>query len=664
VRRVTFRRHPTRSLDSPANETRLLDLHGYCSSVAGVLAAYNWRCSMMRVRLSYGARRRLDVFLCVIALLGVSAAFGPLSEAPLFAEKGSCLKHPTRPLCTTTTTQPGSTTTSGVGDVQPSFPIRASFYYPWFPEGWHQQGYDPFTNYTPSLGFYNGSNIAVVKTQIAAMQYGGQQAGIASWWGPGTATDQRIPLLLNAAQPTTFRWSLYYEPEGQGDPTAAQIGTDLAYIDQQYGYAPGFLRVAGRPVLFVYADPSDGCAMASRWAQANSNARFFVVLKVFAGYRQCASQPAGWHQYASAVATDSQLQNSFSISPGFYKKGEALPRLARDLTRWEQNVRSMVASQAPWQLVTTFNEWGEGTSVESATQWSSYSGQGSYLDVLHDVLVGGGQPPTTTTTSSPTTTVAPTTTTATGSPGNVKHVVVVMEENRTWSNVGAGFSTMPYVGSLGGMYFPDWTETNTSENSLTQYIGLTSGLNDPDSIRSDCSVSASCNTTADNIFRQVRVAGGIARSYVEDATTGCSTGGNAAKHIPALYYWGGTDRNFCTSEVRPLTELDPNNLPTFAMITPNLCNDGHDCSNATVDTWLLVHLPAILSSAAYRAGEVLINIQYDEDHPVPNLALHAPIVAGSNPAAATHGLLLATWEDLLGLPRLTTASSLRSTYGL
>ena len=214
------------------------------------------------------------------------------------------------------------------------------------------------------------------------------------------------------------------------------------------------------------------------------------------------------------------------------------------------------------------------------------------------------------------------------------------------------------------MYFPDWTETNTSENSLTQYIGFTSGLNDPDSIRSDCSPSSSCNTTANNIFRQIRVAGGTARSYVEGATTGCSASGNAAKHVPALYYWGGTDRNFCTSEVRPLTEFNPNSLPTFALITPNLCNDGHDCPNTIVDTWLSVHLLPILLSPAYRAGEVLVNIQYDEDHPVPNLALYAGIAGGANSAAATHSRLLATWEDLLGLPRLTTAASLRSAYGL
>jgi hypothetical protein len=70
-------------------------------------------------------------------------------------------------------------------DTQPAFPIRAAFYYPWFPEAWNQQGFNPFTNYTPSLGFYDGGAQAVIKQQITAMQYGGIQAGIASWWGQG-----------------------------------------------------------------------------------------------------------------------------------------------------------------------------------------------------------------------------------------------------------------------------------------------------------------------------------------------------------------------------------------------------------------------------------------------------------------------------------------------
>jgi hypothetical protein len=48
-------------------------------------------------------------------------------------------------------------------------------------------------------------------------------------------------------------------------------------------------------------------------------------------------------------------------------------------------VSSMVLSGATFQLITTFNEWGEGTAVEPASEWSSSSGYGLYLDILHDI---------------------------------------------------------------------------------------------------------------------------------------------------------------------------------------------------------------------------------------------------------------------------------------
>ena len=41
----------------------------------------------------------------------------------------------------------GPASAAPAADTQPAFPIRAAFYYPWFPEAWNQQGFNPFTNY-------------------------------------------------------------------------------------------------------------------------------------------------------------------------------------------------------------------------------------------------------------------------------------------------------------------------------------------------------------------------------------------------------------------------------------------------------------------------------------------------------------------------------------
>ncbi len=288
-------------------------------------------------------------------------------------------------------------------DTQPSFPIRAAFYYPWFPESWDQRNINPYTNYTPSLGFYDGRSQTVIQQHIAAMQYGGIQVGIASWWGQGSQTDAKIQALLQAAAGGNFRWSIYHENESLGNPTVAQLTSDLTYLRDRYGNDPSFLRINGRFVVFVYSDASDNCGMADRWKQANTIGAY-VVLKVFNGYRNCASQPDSWHQYSPAVAADYQQGYSYAVAPGFWQKGLSV-RLARDLNRWNQNVKDMVASGAPWQLIATFNEWGEGTSVESAQEWASSSGYGAYLDALHN---NGGQSQPTATTVSPTQTTQPT----------------------------------------------------------------------------------------------------------------------------------------------------------------------------------------------------------------------------------------------------------------
>jgi Fibronectin type III domain len=114
----------------------------------------------------------------------------------------------------------------------------------------------------------------------------------------------------------------------------------------------------------------------------------------------------------------------------------------------------MVASNAPWQLVTTFNEWGEGTAIESANEWNSASGYGAYLDALHDNGSGGGDsaPPT------PPSNVTPSSITGTG---------LTLSWSPSTDNVGvAGYRV--YVGS---------SQVGSPTGTSQDIAGLTCGTN-------------------------------------------------------------------------------------------------------------------------------------------------------------------------------------------
>jgi len=271
---------------------------------------------------------------------------------------------------------------------QPTFPIRAAFYYPWYPEAWRQNGISPFTDNHPSAGFYDSTDDALRDGHLRALGYARFAAGIYSWWGQGSKEDTRLPAMLARTRATgsPVRWAVYHEREGNGpDPSVAQLASDLDYIRARYAPDPAYLKVGGKPVIFAYADAADGCGMVDRWHRANEPAHdFYVVLKVFDGYRTCSAQPESWHQYAPSLRADRQPSFSFSISPGFDLTGPEPGRLRRDLPAFRAAVRQMVASGEPWQLVTTFNEWGENSATESAQEWSSPSGFGQYLDALHD----------------------------------------------------------------------------------------------------------------------------------------------------------------------------------------------------------------------------------------------------------------------------------------
>jgi phosphatidylinositol-3-phosphatase len=200
-------------------------------------------------------------------------------------------------------------------------------------------------------------------------------------------------------------------------------------------------------------------------------------------------------------------------------------------------------------------------------------------------------------------------------PHAYRHVIWIWMENHSFGDIIGNTSQAPYINSLATRCGLATNYHNTTHPSLPNYLAATSGLAQgklPILSFLDCNVSVICRTSAPSIFGQ----GETWKAYQESMPSNCdrsNSGEYAVRHNPAPYY---SSLPGCASHDVPYsqlgTDLASNALPAFSFITPNLIDDMHDGTIAQGDAWLARNLPAILTSAQYRAGTTAVFITWDE----------------------------------------------------
>ena len=89
--------------------------------------------------------------------------------------------------------------------TQPTLPVRAAFYYAWYPEAWWRDPVFPYSRFHPTLDYYSAADAQVVREHTDALLYAHLGAGIYSWWGAEgyPPTDLRFWRYLAAARTRT-----------------------------------------------------------------------------------------------------------------------------------------------------------------------------------------------------------------------------------------------------------------------------------------------------------------------------------------------------------------------------------------------------------------------------------------------------------------------------
>ena len=220
-------------------------------------------------------------------------------------------------------------------------------------------------------------------------------------------------------------------------------------------------------------------------------------------------------------------------------------------------------------------------------------------------------------------------------------------ENRGLDQV-SGSSQAPYLNSLADACGLATNYSSVSHPSLPNYIALTSGATQ--GITNDTGHPLA----GPSLFGLL---GPDWRALEESMPSNCDTasgGGYALKHNPAPFYKAVAAE--CAAQDLPFSD-PPDISARFTLITPNLCDDMHDCSTATGDRWLSREVPLVLGRVQYRAGRTAVFIVWDENDSGGSLVacyVIAPSVPVGTRSAApfNHYSLLRTTEEMLGLSPL------------
>lgn len=212
------------------------------------------------------------------------------------------------------------------------------------------------------------------------------------------------------------------------------------------------------------------------------------------------------------------------------------------------------------------------------------------------------------------------------------HVVVIMDENLTWS-AWQQSTQAPYTHLLANGCRLETKAAGETHPSFPNYLAVASGT---------FNTCLACSSSANNIFHQLDAAGARWKSYEESMPHNCAPNTSTVPyyrngHNPAFWFTDlgkpakGGDGSCATQDV----PLDPNlwndlaadRLPAFSWVTPDDCHNMHwrtECDAVTGssktyrikvgDAYIQKVVTAIAATPSYKAGKTLVIVTWDESN--------------------------------------------------
>jgi len=287
-----------------------------------------------------------------------------------------------------------------------------AFYYPWYGSQsysgrWvHWQGVEPdkkaiaSSTHYPVIGAYDSTDPELIDLHMSQMAEAGIDGVIASWWGRRAERDNlALQRILDSAARHDLVVSVYHETI-DGPDLERFAADDFVFLIERYAKHSAWQKVDGRPVIFVYGRVVGQMGDLGRWNTVRDLVRDETGKDPFLVGDRISIEAAGAfdavHTYnpvgalagksledvrrtyhymvvhGQSIAQESGKPVCLTIIPGYddtkiRDPGLACSRLDGGTYRagWE----SAVGSSVRWVLITTWNEWHEGSEIEPSVEF-------------------------------------------------------------------------------------------------------------------------------------------------------------------------------------------------------------------------------------------------------------------------------------------------------
>lgn len=309
-----------------------------------------------------------------------------------------------------------------------------AFYYPWYwtkdySGHWSMWDYggkhdpDRLTNnnhrdiscpHYPEGSVYDSNDPAVIEKHFVIGGDLGIDAFIVSWWGQGNILNRPFANLLNQAEKSRTRVTIYYETVPSIPFKHRNTALDLIEFVSQYGHHPGFLKIYNQPVIFFYRRVIKQHS-AEQWSEIIRTVKQACsvlliadtldeeIIRLFDGAHTYSPYESYlWRRNVSksmrhlvSLAKSNNKMIGVSVMPGFddrhgnnkitlkrrlwqtfihFKKDVVIER--NNGKTYSEQWKWAIESDPSWILICSFNEWIEGTEIEPSIECGT-----QYLDI-------------------------------------------------------------------------------------------------------------------------------------------------------------------------------------------------------------------------------------------------------------------------------------------